>query len=99
MDTKIKQYLEQLLVDAGQGDLPKEVREQLLLDLNQRLEQRLILAAVEGMPEAKQAEFQALAEKKPTAEQVQAFINEHVANPEAVFKKAFEEFRAIYLGA
>lgn len=99
MDAKIKKYLEELVVDAGQGDLPAEVREQLVLDLNQRLEQRLILSAVGAMSLQKQAEFEALAATKPAMEVVEKFVRENVADADAVFKKAFEDFRAIYIGA
>ena len=99
MDSKIRQYLEGLLAEAGHDHLPVEVREQLIADLNVRLEQRLILAAVSGMSERKQAEFEALTETNPSKEVVEKFVRDNVVNPDMVFKKAFTDFRTIYLGA
>ena len=98
MDANIIKFLEDLLVEAGQDGLPEDIREQLILDLHERLERRLILAAVGGMTLAKQKEFEALSKTQPTPVEIKKFVEANVADADAVFKAAFADFRATYLG-
>jgi len=97
MDTNIRTFLKQLMADAGQTGLPAEVEEQLLEDLNQRLEQRLVLAAMDAMTVEKQLELQKMVEKKTDNEKLSEFIKANLPDADAVFKKAFQEFRDLYL--
>ena len=98
MNTNIKKYLEQLLVDAGQTDLPEAVKEQMLEDLNVRLEQRLVLTAVNELSVEQQKESELLAQKKPTQGEVESFLRANIKDYDQVFQKVFADFRKLYLG-
>jgi len=97
MNENIKSYLEQLLVDAGQTGLPKPVKEQFLEDLNQRLEQRLMILAVDNLPEDKQLELEKMAKAKTSAADVDSFLRGNIKDYENLFRQAFADFRKLYL--
>ncbi len=98
MTPEIREYLLELLKEAGQTDLSDEVREQLLQDLNSRLEERLTLTVMEQLSPEKVEEIQALVERNGSPEEVSTFLKTNVTNYEEVFGTALVEFRNIYLG-
>jgi len=99
MNPEIRKYLQQLLKDAGQKDLGAELEEEMLNDLHARLEDRLILAAMENLPQDKQNELGHMAENKENPDKIQAFLQKNIADYNGVFARALEAFRETYLGA
>jgi hypothetical protein len=99
MTPEIHQYLKQLLVDAGQTDLGTELEEVLIQDLAARLEDRLILAAVEKLPQEKQEELTNLASDKNNAKEVMDFLQTNIPDYDEVFAQALIDFREVYLDA
>ncbi len=97
MDTNVRKFLKQLLKDAGQTGLPAAVEEQLLEDLNVRLEQKLILASMDSLPAKKQAELEKMAEKPEKPEKLMEFLRSNIKDIDKVFVKALQEFRDLYL--
>lgn len=87
------------MIDAGQTDMPEAVLQEMLKDLNGRLEDRLILTAIDNLSEEKQVELEGMAESGVGAGEMEAFVKENVANWEEVFSKALVDFRETYLGA
>lgn len=99
MTPEIHQYLKQLLVDAGQTDLGTELEEVMIQDLAARLEDRLILAAVEKLPQEKQEELANLASDKNNAKEVMDFLQTNIPDYDEVFAQALIDFREVYLSA
>lgn len=99
MTPEIHKYLKQLLADAGQKDLGAELEEQMVNDLNTRLEDRLILTAMENLTQAQQNEFGRMAEKKEDPAKLQVFLQKNITDYDNVFAQALVKFRETYLGA
>ncbi len=99
MNQDIRAYLKKLLDDAGQTDLTPELEEQMIQDLNTRLEDRLIMTAMENLPAEKQDELGKMAEDKASSKDIEEFVRMHVPNWEEVFSAALVDFRDTYLGA
>jgi len=98
MNQKIHEFLKQLVLDSGEKDIPENVLETMINDLNTRLEDRLILVALNNMPADKQDELEQMAENKASAGEIEAYVKANIPNWEEVFAKALMEFREIYLG-
>jgi uncharacterized protein YdeI (YjbR/CyaY-like superfamily) len=103
MTPEIKKFIKQILIDAGQTDLPKEVEEQMIEDLNTRLEDRLILTAMEAMEPKKQMELEKITGdiKDPAAraQKIEAFLTSNIKDYQNVFAKALMDFRDLYISA
>jgi len=100
MDPNIKKFLQDLLLEAGMGELPEADRASMLDDLYVRLEDKLMLAVLEALPDDKRADFQDRIEADDmSAQQVEQYIRESLPNYQQVFSQAFVEFREVYLSA
>lgn len=95
---EINDFLKQLLKDAGQTGFSKEVEEQMRSDLSVRLEDRLILAAMEKLTPPQQDDLSKMAERGETPEAMRVFMEKNIPNYEQVFAQAMEDFREVYLG-
>ncbi len=98
MNQDIHAFLKKMLEDSGQTDLTPALEEQMIADLNTRLEDRLILTAMENLSEADQDTLGKMAEDKATSKQMEEFVQTHVPNWEEVFAAALGDFRDTYLG-
>ena len=98
MLTEINDFLKQLLKDAGQTGLSGEVEKQMLNDLSVRLEDRLILAAMEKLTPPQQDDLSKMAERNESPDAMRIFLEKNIPNYEQVFAKAMEDFREVYLG-
>ena len=100
MDPHIKKFLQDLIAEAGLTDLPAEDQGKMLEDLYIRLEDRLILAVQNALPDDKLTDFQNMIESEDTTpEEVEQYIQKNLPNYEQVFAKAFADFRELYLSA
>jgi hypothetical protein len=99
MNENIRTYLKQMLADAGQVDLGADLENQMIEDLNSRLEDRLILVAMENLPQDKQEELTAMAEDKESSKSLEEYVKNNIPNWEEVFARALQDFRETYLGA
>ncbi|EKD47870.1 MAG: hypothetical protein ACD_65C00243G0002 [uncultured bacterium] len=100
MDPNIKKFLTDLIKEAGMGALPQADQDKMIDELYVRLEDRLMLAVMEALPDQKRVDFQAKIETdEMDAKQVEDYIRQNVPNYEQVFAKAFAEFRELYLSA
>jgi len=100
MDPNIKKFLQDLIVEAGMSELPAEEQQKMVEDLYVRLEDRLMLAVLDALPDDRRADFQGRIEADDmTSEQVEQYIRENLPDYQVVFGRAFGEFRDIYLSA
>lgn len=99
MNPEIRNFLKKLLEEAGQKDLTPALEEEMINDLNARLEDRLILTAMQHLDQDGQNELGRMAEKKEDPAKIQAFLQNKIPDFNTVFASALEEFRQTYLGA
>ena len=98
MNQDIRAFLKKLLEDSAQTGLTPELEEQMIRDLNTRLEDKLILTAMEHLSDEKQDELGKMAEDKVPSGKMEEFVKENIADWEEVFSKALSDFRDTYLG-
>ena len=99
MNENIHKYLKQLLADSGEENIPSEVENQMIEDLNVRLEERLVLVAADNLSPEKQEELATMAENDESSKKIEAFVKENIPDWDAVFSQALMDFREVYLGA
>ena len=97
MTPEIEQYLRELLREAGQTGLGGDLEKTLMADLYTRLEERLMLTALQHLTDEQQATLEKMAEDKKSQAEIQAFIQEKIPNYEEVFAQALIDFRNLYI--
>lgn len=99
MDPNIKRFLEGLMAEAGTNQLPADEQKTMMDELYVRLEDRLVLAVMDALPEDKKTEFQGMldGDEIESPEQVQEYIVKNLPGYEQVFVAAFASFREDYL--
>jgi len=97
MTSQIRSFLKQLLFDAGQTDLPQEVENQMIEDLYTRLEDRLMLSAMEHLSEEQQEVLDRMTEEGKSADEVETFLKSAIPNYDEVFRATLEDFRNTYI--
>lgn len=103
MTPEITTYLRQILIDAGQTGLDPAIEDQMLIDLQARLEDRLILTAMQQLEPKKQMELTQMADSiKDTGVRkatVEKFLKDNIKNYNEVFTNALLDFRNLYVEA
>ena len=103
MTPEIKEFIKQILADAGQTDLPKEVEEQMIEDLNTRLEDRLILTAMEALEPKKQMELEKIStetkDASVRAKTIEKFLTSNIPEYQNIFAQSLLDFRNLYVSA
>jgi len=94
----VRQFLEDILEDAGYPALTREVKEQMLQDLYLRLDNKLIAAALENLPEEHLEAFDTMLENQEGADKINAFLAEKIPHIKELFGQAMLDFRRSYLG-
>jgi hypothetical protein len=89
-------YLLSLMNAAGVTYSEPAMKKQMLLDLNTRLDGFLATAVIEALPEDKVEEF-AKMQGSTEPQKVQEWLASNLPDAQAVFTKAFEEFKNVYL--
>ena len=95
----IQDFLNGILKDAGMDKVDAEVKQQMMEDLKNRLEDRLFGSIIINLKEEDLTKFRKLVDGKETNQkQVEEFINIHIPNSTEVFAQAMVTFRNDYLG-
>ena len=97
MADQIDVFLTSILDDAGKGSLPEAVKKEMLKDLRRKLDESLMMAAIERLGDKSRQEFNKLAISGASSKEKEKFLKRKVANLEDVFKKAMLDFRRYYL--
>ena len=98
MDPNIKQFLVNLLVEAGFSQVAPEEHEKMLDDLYIKLEDQLMLGVIDALSEEKRADFQGRIEADSmSAQEVEQYIRENLPNYQQVFSSVFQNFRMMFL--
>lgn len=95
MDQNIHTFLVELLHDAGQTGLDKELEETLVHDLETRLEDRLVLVSAQYLTSEQQEEVK----KIDNDEGVMNYLKNTVPDFENIVAQAMVDFREVYINA
>jgi len=94
INREIRAFLENLL-EEKKVNAPDALREQLILDLYQRLQQKFMQVVVKNL---NPRDLKALDEIAMTGEdKVQSFLLSKIKNLNQLFKQTMVEFRQVYL--
>ena len=97
LSPSLDKFVDELLAAQGINQLEPEVRDQLVQDLTNRLNDRLEAAMVAELSEDKLPELEKILDKSATAEELQKFFAENIADLPAVLARELTAFRQSYL--
>lgn len=91
-----REFLLNLLEEAGMDIVPASLREKMLADLAKRLDAKLTLAALAALPSEKIAEFEDMLSDSKSVLEIADYLNENVPNIAQVYAQALVEFKRSY---
>lgn len=94
---EIQAYLEGLIQEANVPVFDDKAKQELVNYLFDKLDKFLAAKIVENMSPEDTEAFIKLNEDGKSREEIDAFIKEHMKNPQEVFTRAFIDFRDFYL--
>jgi hypothetical protein len=98
IDPKLYLFLDSCLHDKGIKDIPEDLKNSMITDLASRLEQWLMQAVFENIPESAAAEMAELTSKGALKEEVMEFLNAKIPNLPQIFEAEMLKFKQAYLG-
>jgi len=97
LSPSLDNFVDELLAAQGIDQLEPEVRDQLVQDLTDRLNDRLEAAMVAELSEDKLPELEVILDKPAATEELQKFFAENIADLPAVLARELAAFRQSYL--
>ena len=94
---EIQSFLEALIKEANIPVNDDKAKEELVRYLFDKLDKFLAAKIVENMKPEDTEAFIKMNEEGKSREEIDAFIKEHMENPQEVFTRAFIDFRDFYL--
>lgn len=94
---EIRAYLERLMEDAHVLVVDEKEKDEVVMYLFERLDKYMAAKIVENMKAEDTEAFIKMTEEKKPQEEIDAFIQSHMENPQEVFTRAFVDFRDFYL--
>jgi hypothetical protein len=94
----VNDFLNKMLTDAGMDTTSPEVREQMMNDLKNRLEERFFATILSNLSEEKVTELRELTEKGADQDKMGQFITGNIPNADELFAQSMLSFRDTYLG-
>ena len=98
VDAFVRQMLDELGAEGKLGKLSRDLREQLVADLGERLLDQIDRALIEALPPHRLAQFNTLLDNDPSDEHVQNFIAASGVDPSGVAQRSMLLFAESYLG-
>lgn len=95
----IDAFLDEILKEQGQADLPTDVYQELKNDLRDRLNNLLIARFTAALSDTQIDEFSSLLDTNPSDEQIQEFFTKHIEKTDEVVAQTLLDFRNTYLSA
>lgn len=96
---EIKTFLELILQEANMTTLDDSMKQEMLSQMFERLDQHLSAVILESLPEDKVEEFIKMNEQQKPQAEIQAYLQQHIPNVQEIMANAFTEFRDMYLGS
>ena len=97
LSKEAKNFLLNLLEEAGIDPVSEEMRDEILADLAKRLDAQLTLAAIAALPEDKVEEFEDLVGQEKSVLEIPDYLERNIPNIAEVYAKALVEFKRSYL--
>lgn len=91
-------FLDSCLYDKGIKDIPESLKEQMIKDLADRLQQWLMQSIFQHLPESAAPEMEKLLAKGSSQEEIMAFVGTQIPNISEIFKDEMVKFKQAYLG-
>jgi len=93
----IREYLNNILQEAGMLTLDDQMREGMIQELYYQLDNYLASIMVKSLEPEDLETFIKMNEEKKSKEEIENFVTEKVPNSQEVFSNALIEFRRLYL--
>jgi hypothetical protein len=93
----IRQYLDNILQEAGMLTLDDKAREAMIQELFYQLDTYLASVIVKELNPEDLEKFVKMNEEKKSKEEIEAFVKHAVPNAQQIFSDAFGDFRDLYL--
>lgn len=98
MDPNIRKFLYDLIMEGGAASATAEYIEKAIQELYGSLEEHLVMAVLQALPEDKQGDFQhQIEEGEMNPQEVEQYVRGNLPNYQEVFVAAFQQFRQTYL--
>ncbi|MEK7161603.1 MAG: hypothetical protein AAB729_02840 [Patescibacteria group bacterium] len=91
-------FLDSCLFDKGIKDIPESLKEQMIKDLADRLQQWLMQSIFQHLPESAVPEMEKLLATAPSQDEIMAFVGTQIPNISEIFKDEMVKFKQAYLG-
>lgn len=95
---EIQQFLEDLVAEAGLGEMDERVKAEMMQGLYTRLDNFMASVILENLSPEDAEVFIRMNEEKKPKEETEQFLKNKVPNSDQVFAKALVDFRDFYLG-
>jgi hypothetical protein len=91
-------FLETCLNDKGIKDIPEALKNDMINDLSERLQQWLIQSVFTHISSSAAVELEKLMETGASQEEVMLFLQNNVPNIGKIFEQEMSKFKQAYLG-
>ena len=91
-------FLDSCLYDKGVKDIPESLKEQMIKDLADRLQQWLMQSIFQHLPEEAAPEMEKLLATNPSQDEIMSFVGNKIPNISEIFKDEMVKFKQAYLG-
>lgn len=91
-------FLDSCLFDKGIKDIPESLKEQMIRDLADRLQQWLMQSVFMYLPEAAAPDLEKLMDQGASQEEIMGFLQTRVPGINKIFGDEMVKFKQAYLG-
>lgn len=98
MQPSLDDFIESLIQERNYQELLPEVREEMKKDISRRLVDTINAKAISALDEKDLNEFEALLKSNSSQQDIQAFMESHIADNVSFLTNVLSDFRKTYLG-
>ena len=91
-------FLDSCLYDKGIRDIPESLKNEMIADLADRLQQWLMQSVFMHLPEEAAPDMEKLMDEGASQEQIMQFLQTRVPNINGIFEQEMLKFKEAYLG-
>lgn len=91
-------FLDSCLFDKGIKDIPDSLKEQMITDLADRLQQWLMQSVFQHLPEEAAPDMEKLMDKGASQDEIMVFLQTRVPGISKIFEDEMVKFKQAYLG-
>jgi len=91
-------FLDSCLFDKGIKDIPDSLKEQMIADLADRLQQWLMQSVFQHLPEEAAPDMEKLIDGGASQDEIMGFLQTRVPGINKIFEQEMAKFKQAYLG-